>query len=322
MPVIDPGKANTDPQSAPAATSDFLRNPATFVPSEVGRSLQESGQTIAEGLSPFGKGEQGVFGGLFKTGSALAEIPMALPKAALAGAGALGGPPMAAAEHLVGTAIAPKTAAKDVPEQMVRQSSEDVQTALSAARGPTGTVFKARPKIIQPAETVQEKAFKTVLKRFEQDVKTGGPTAQGAMDLMNKAAASGKPLTLADIGGENVRALAGRVARQPGESRNIAKQFLQGRDEQAAQRLSADIDRYISGGPSMHATTKALLEARSKASKKPWEDIRALQNIWSPRLEEFFNDPVVKTGFKRGYEIERLGGFGRGKTNNCDPDGN
>src|SRR5260370_29102409 len=45
-------------------------------------------------------------------------------------------------------------------------------------------------------------------KRFAQDAEGGGLTAQGALDKMNEARAVGKPLTLADLGGENVKGLA------------------------------------------------------------------------------------------------------------------
>lgn len=154
-------------------------------------------------------------------------------------------------------------------------------------------------------ENVMTQAVQKVLKRIGQDEKAGGPSAQGALDLINEASRTGKPMTLADVGGENVKALAGNVSRQPGESRNVATQFLNNRDEGAAQRLQADIGRYVSGG-NMRATTEGLLEARSAAGRPAYEAVHEMEGIWSRRLQQFLDDPVVRRGMARGYEIERL----------------
>jgi len=186
---------------------------------------------------------------------------------------------------------------------MYKRASEDVQTALGGVRaaGMPRTV-----KIVQPPADLEVQAFQKIRKRFESDVKGGGPSAQDAMDLVNEAARQGKPLTLADVAGPEVRGLAGNVTRQPGPGRAVARNFLEGRDRQATARLSAEIDKYVSSGPSMHSTTENLLQARSAANRKPWENIRKMEGIWSPELDAFFSDPVIKQGLNRGYEIERL----------------
>lgn len=154
-------------------------------------------------------------------------------------------------------------------------------------------------------ENIMTQAVQKVLKRLSQDEKAGGLTAQGAIDAINEASRTGKPMTLADVGGENVKALAGNVARQPGESRNVATQFLDRRDLGAAQRLQADIGRFVSDG-NMRATTEGLLEARSAAGRPAYAAVHEMQGIWSPRLQQFLDDPVVRRGMARGYEIERL----------------
>jgi hypothetical protein len=170
-------------------------------------------------------------------------------------------------------------------------------------------------------ENVMTQAVHKILKRMGQDEKAGGPTAKDAIDLINEAAKEGKPTTLADVGGENTKALAGNVSRQPGPSRNITKSFLETRDAgapggmvgprtpqqmSAQERLSGDIAKYVNGGPSMHKTTEAMLMARSAASKPVYDEMRALEGIWSPRLQQFIDDPALKSGMARGYELERL----------------
>ena len=117
-------------------------------------------------------------------------------------------------------------------------------------------------------ENLTSQAVAKILNRIKADQKAGGPSATDAIELVEAAKKPGpwgdvpgsKPVALADVGGENVQGLAGNVARQPGELRAIASMFLNQRDETAAQRLSEDINRHVSGGPTMHQATEGLLE--------------------------------------------------------------
>jgi hypothetical protein len=162
-------------------------------------------------------------------------------------------------------------------------------------------------------ENVMTQAVQKILKRMGQDEAAGGPTAQQALDLINEADRAGKPMTLADVGGENTKALAGNVSRQPGESRNVTTQFLNQRDQGAGARLNADINRYVHGGDSMHRTTQAMLQARSEAGRPAWDAVREMDGVWSPRLQQFIDDPSLRAGMARGYEIERLESLAEGR---------
>jgi hypothetical protein len=159
-------------------------------------------------------------------------------------------------------------------------------------------------------DNIASGAVQQVLKRISQDQRAGGPTAAQAIDLVNAAK---KPMSLTDVTGENVKGLAGRVSRQPGEGRNIAQQFIGKRDEQAAQRLSQDIAQHVSGGPTMHQASEGLLQARSAAARPAYDAAYDLKGVWSPRLEQFINDPAVKSGLARGYELERLQALAEGR---------
>ena len=297
-------------QSQEKSTS-YIPEAVSDVPDEIGRTAGSAIDTIKEGLFSR-KGEQGILEGTLKTGKALAAIPALIASPITGAAKSLIGHPMAQLEHAIGSLIAPLTAAKDNPEEMYKRASGDVETALSAlAPGRTGA---GAIRTAAPFEAkLEETAFKKILNRINQDVKSGGPTAKDALGLVNEAAVSGKPITLADVGGENLRGLAGNVSRQPGPSRALSKNFLEKRDEMAAKRLSADIDRFVSGGPGIHKATETLLTARSQASKPAYEAVRSLNHIWSPRLGEFFNDPVVKSGLAKGFEIERLQSLAEGR---------
>lgn len=162
-------------------------------------------------------------------------------------------------------------------------------------------------------ENIDTTAVNAVLKRIQQDNKYGAPTAQQMFDLVAAANERGKPMSLVDVGGRNVRGLAGYVTRQPGESRQMAEAFLIPRDKGAYERLSADIDKYVHGGQTMRETAQALLESRSAAAGPLYSEADQLQGIWSPRLQEFIENPDIAKGMARGYHIERLNSLAEGR---------
>lgn len=165
-------------------------------------------------------------------------------------------------------------------------------------------------------EAIQDRAVQTVMRRIQQDAKSGGPSAKDALDLVTAANAAGKPMTLADVGGKNTRSLGGNVYRQGGEARGAVESFLTKRDEGAAQRLSQDISKYVSGGPTMHQATESLLQARSSSARPLYAETDKLQGIWSPRLGQFMDDPDIKAAMARGYKIERLTSLAENRTFN------
>lgn len=152
-------------------------------------------------------------------------------------------------------------------------------------------------------ENIMSDAVTSIIRRIGQDQKAGGPSATEMIDLVNAAS---KPTALVDVAGSNVEGLAGRVARQPGESKALAERLIIPRDEGAAQRLSADIDQYIAGGPTMHQAAEGLMQARSAVAKPLYDNTFKLEGVWSPRLDQFLQDPLVKQGLTKGYELERL----------------
>jgi hypothetical protein len=158
-------------------------------------------------------------------------------------------------------------------------------------------------------ESLQRQAVNKVTARLEQ----AGTTAAEAIEKVNAANAAGKPMTLADVSGKPVERLAGNVYRSGGEATEVADKFLGQRDKEAGARLSQDISKYVHGGPSMHQTTEALLTARSQNGKPLWDQVRTMQGVWSPRLQEFIDDPTLQKGLARGYQIERLESLAEGR---------
>ena len=82
-----------------------------------------------------------------------------------------------------------------------------------------------------------------VLETFGRDEAAGGPKFTEVAQVLEEAHKAGKPLTLADLGGQNVRSLSGYLVRAPGESQTMGRELLKTRDASAAQRLSDDITK-------------------------------------------------------------------------------
>jgi hypothetical protein len=120
--------------------------------------------------------------------------------------------------------------------------------------------------------SLQSGAVHKVLEQFGADEAAGGPKLTQVMDLLNTAREAGKPMTLADLGGENVKSLAGYVTRQPGEAMTTARNVMAERDKGAAARLSKDITEHVTSGPSMKQTADALTTARASAARPLYEE--------------------------------------------------
>jgi hypothetical protein len=154
-------------------------------------------------------------------------------------------------------------------------------------------------------DLLTDSAVQTILRRWNQDVKGGGTTMTDALDLVQAANAKGIPLTLGDLGDKNVERLAGNVYRSPGAAPTMMSQFLKARDKGALTRLDKTISDNLHGGDTMHQTMKLLTAARSADSRPAYAALEGLENIWSPRLQEFLDNPRLEEGLKRGFALER-----------------
>jgi hypothetical protein len=84
----------------------------------------------------------------------------------------------------------------------------------------------------------ENQALRTIAQRQASDVAAGGPSLA---DALAAQPATGRPTTLADVGGANIQGLAGKVARGPGEGTQIATDFLNQRDAGAPGRMLQDV---------------------------------------------------------------------------------
>lgn len=149
------------------------------------------------------------------------------------------------------------------------------------------------------ASRIEDAAVQAIAKRMFEDAKAGGPTAVDALNAINSTT---KPMVLADVGGENVRSLAGKVAREPGASRNVIKTFLDTRDADAGSRLETDIAKNIGTG-SAKKTFAALSAAKSATAAPLYDEFYAAnQNMDSPELQRIITTPAGKKALSKAAE--------------------
>ena len=155
-------------------------------------------------------------------------------------------------------------------------------------------------------EAANSQAVQVIADRMRQDTNAGGPSATDMLDMLTAAGAEHKPQMLADVAGENVKGLTGRIAREPGEGKQVIGQALNERDKGAGDRLAEDVNAGISGAGSAYDTVEALMQARSAAAQPNYGQAFAQQHVWSPRLQEFIENPVMRQSLRRGIELERI----------------
>lgn len=164
-------------------------------------------------------------------------------------------------------------------------------------------------------DAMHNQAVSVVLDNIAKSKK--GMTATDAIKLVsaaNKGMAQGKDkrmMTLSDLKGMN--RLGGTVYRRSDVGHQMATDLYDKRDPYAAVRLRAEIAKHIHSGDTMFETTEALREARSAAAEPLYEKLDGLHGIWSPRLQEFLENPKIKEGLKVGFESERDRALGEGR---------
>ncbi len=127
-----------------------------------------------------------------------------------------------------------------------------------------------------------------------------GVTPEELVQRSAEAGAAGRPMMLADLGGENLQQTAQVVARTPGQGRQIAAEAIQGRGgERQAVRLADDVRALVSGDD-FTATMQDIARRRAAAAAPNYDRAYAVQLPEDPRLQRFLNDPDIREGIRRG----------------------
>lgn len=240
----------------------------------VKRSLRAAGEALTQG------------GGLGPSQETMAEVGKYLPDWAAKeyqGFGMLGDAALRGVNAVSRAASGLAAAAVPGSEQSRDKLEGDLNmmqqvAPVAAAELPTGIrpvderpVATPEIKTANTLNALRNKAADKVSAKLQEDFKGEGTTAQKAMDQLAAGRAAGKPLTLADIGGENTRGLLGKIYRTPGPPRSFIRKALTGRDDDAGPRIDADIGNQVATG-SIKQTAEQLMKARSQNAKEPWAE--------------------------------------------------
>ncbi len=136
----------------------------------------------------------------------------------------------------------------------------------------------------------------------------GMPLDEYIAGLKAKLQAAGdQPLTLADVGGENLKGLLGSATRTPGPGKQFATEFLDTRDEGAGPRLTKIVNDRISNGAGAFSTREALETARNAAAMPLRQQaFLANQNVVSPAIDKMLaTRPDMQRAFRMAVEDMR-----------------
>jgi len=170
--------------------------------------------------------------------------------------------------------------------------------AGAVAHGVTAPIFANVRARINPEGYAQSQVARAVHE--------SGMSPNQIEQRVQQAATEGQPeFTIADALGNPGQRMLSAVARGPGEGRTAVVNALERRQAGQGERLSDAIDTALGTGATARQTTKALTDQARETSNPLYA--QALENpAWSERLQQFWDDPIMKRGLREGAAIQRL----------------
>lgn len=121
-----------------------------------------------------------------------------------------------------------------------------------------------------------------------------------------RAASTGKPVALGDVGPQGIKDAGGAAARTPGPGRETAQGTLVPRQEGQVGRVSDDVADAVGGKPGSFTQTLDDISAQRAAEAKPlYEKAMHTKPLVSPKIKEITNRPSGKSALDRGLKIAR-----------------
>lgn len=135
-----------------------------------------------------------------------------------------------------------------------------------------------------------------------ETIQADGNTPRAVGQMMQDAQGRGSPMMLADTG-ENARALAASVSRQPGPARTQTRQAVAERQEGQADRITGAIQRDLGPTSNPHEV-RAQLEERARTTARPlYEAFESAPGASSVRLDDLQNRPAFKQALRKAYDL-------------------
>jgi hypothetical protein len=206
-------------------------------------------------------------------------------------------------------------AGRYVVAPVARQAAKLIPQSVKNAAGNLGsTLLSSAPRLTKGEQTILKNAApqtmkETILRR---------PSAAEAQVRQNlqDAARNNLPYALADASPQ-LRTISGSVARKSIDARDIAENAFGPRAEAQASRAIQAINRNLTPAIDPVAVKQGIVTA-GQAKAAPLYDAAyaATQSggsTWSPRIQQFLDDPITAPALKRGMELQRIDTLAAGK---------
>jgi hypothetical protein len=168
---------------------------------------------------------------------------------------------------------------------------------VTSVVGPTLRILQT-PRLRDPENIATEQLAKVY--------RDSGESMPDVVQRMANAQAAGQTdYTLADaLGKEGARKLAAQ-AKVPGEARDQITDFLTARDLNMPIRTGTEVGKALGAPTTAAAAEKSLVQQAETASAPLYSEAKQTPT-WSPRIQQFLDDPIASAGLKQGVEVQRL----------------
>lgn len=115
-------------------------------------------------------------------------------------------------------------------------------------------------------------------------------------------------LTITDVGGANVRNLAGAAANSPGRAMEVADELVQARRAARPERIAGAVDDAFGGGGGTRVADEvaALRTQRATDAAPLYDEAFRQPTGMTEALRVLVDDPIGQAGLARGLNIQRI----------------
>lgn len=200
-------------------------------------------------------------------------------------------------------APAARQVAKVIPQSVKTAGGNFVSTLLSNApklsKGEQTIIKNAAPRTVKETILRQPSAAEAQVRKNLQD-----------------AARNNLPYALVDASPQ-LRTIGGSVARKSIDARDIAENAFGPRAEAQASRAIQAINQNLTPAVDPVAVRQGIVAAGQAKARPLYDAAYAASerggSTWSPRLQQFLDDPITAPALQRGMELQRLDALAAGK---------
>ncbi|MBA1156935.1 hypothetical protein [Microvirga mediterraneensis] len=131
-------------------------------------------------------------------------------------------------------------------------------------------------------------------------------------ELATRRQALGPEGMLADTS-ETLRLRAEQLAQSDNPARPGVMEALQGRNARAGDRINSAFDEAAGPRPDVRQTLDDIIARRSSEADPLYRQSLDRPIVWTDRLQQFIDDPIMRRGLAQGVRIQRLEALAEGR---------